>query len=83
MSIISLSDPYDEEPTFGDLVAIEAEWPQIAAELDLLDAEIAALIDGPYMSEIDRRRTRRAERRVLDSRRELADNNTPKSEEAA
>lgn len=82
MSIISLFESYGEEPTAADLAAIEAEWPQIAAELDVLDAEIAELISGPYMSEIDRRRTRRAERRVLDSRRELADNN-PKSEDAA
>ncbi len=59
MSIIPLFESYGEEPTAAELAAIEAEWPQIAAELDVLDAEIAELISGPYMSEIDRRRTRR------------------------
>lgn len=82
MSIIHLSPGHSGEPTAAELAAIEAEWPQIAADLDALDAEIAALIAGPYMSEIDRRRVRRAERRVLDTRRELADYN-PESEDAA
>ena len=34
-----------EEPTQGDLAAIEAEWPQIAAERDLVDAECRLLAD--------------------------------------
>ena len=35
-----------EEPTESDLEAIEAEWPQIAAEVDLVDAE-CRLIANP------------------------------------
>jgi hypothetical protein len=31
-----------DEPTDADLAAIEAEWPLIAAELAVVDAEIAA-----------------------------------------
>ncbi len=92
MSIIHLSPGNDEEPTAAELAAIEAEWPRIAADmeadwseivadLDVLDSEIAALIAGPYMSEIERRRVRRAERRVLDTRRELTA--TPETEDAA
>ena len=34
-----------EEPTQGDLAAIEAEWPQIAAERDLVGAECRLLAD--------------------------------------
>ena len=34
-----------EEPTQGDLAAIEAEWPQIAAERDLVDAECRLIGD--------------------------------------
>lgn len=34
-----------EGPTQGDLAAIEAEWPQIAAEVDLVDAECGLLAD--------------------------------------
>lgn len=54
----------------ADLAAIEREWPLILAELALLDAEIVALAAGPALSPIDRRRVRRAQRRVL---REAAD----------
>ncbi|GGR49595.1 hypothetical protein J2S40_000187 [Nocardioides luteus] len=34
-----------DEPTGDDLAAIEAEWPQIAAERDLVDAECRLLAD--------------------------------------
>ena len=34
-----------EEPTGDDLAAIEAEWPQIAAEVDLVEAECRLLAD--------------------------------------
>jgi hypothetical protein len=73
VSIISLSPAEGEEPTAAELAAIDAEWPLIAAELDLLDAEVAALSAGPNMSEIDRRRVRRAEHRVLAVTRRLQD----------
>ncbi|MDG4818268.1 DUF6284 family protein [Micromonospora sp. WMMD956] len=53
-------------PTAADLAAIEQEWPLIAADLDLLDAEIAMLYaaddGGPTV--LDWRRLRRAEARV-------------------
>jgi hypothetical protein len=62
----------DEEPTAAELVAIDTEWPLIAAELDLLDAEIAALSAEDRVSKLDRRRVRRAERRVLEVGHELA-----------
>jgi hypothetical protein len=55
------------EPTADDLSAIEAEWPLIEAELDLVTAEIALIYaagrGGP--TELDWRRVRRAEQRVM------------------
>jgi Family of unknown function (DUF6284) len=62
----------NEEPPSAELAEIEREWPLIAAELDLLDAEIAAVTAGGSASVLDRRRVRRAERRVLEVGRELA-----------
>ncbi|MEV4267785.1 DUF6284 family protein [Kribbella sp. NPDC049584] len=73
MSIIHLSAVSGEEPSAADLTTIENEWPLIAAELDLLNAEIAFINAGPHASELETRRVRRAERRVLDIGRELAD----------
>lgn len=72
MSIIHLSAVIDDGPTLADLAAIESAWPLVAAELDLLDAEIALLNAGLEASALDRRRVRRAERRVLSARGELA-----------
>jgi hypothetical protein len=64
----------DTEPTAADLAAIEAEWPRIAAEMDLLDAEIAVLnaADRGGPSPLDWRRLRRAEARVTKTAAELA-----------
>jgi hypothetical protein len=63
-----------DEPPAADLDAIEAEWPLIAAELDVLDAEItiinAADRGGP--SVLDWRRLRRAEAHVTRTAAELA-----------
>lgn len=63
-----------DEPSAVQLAEIEAEWPLIAAELDVLDAEIvlinAADQGGP--SELDWRRLRRAEARALAAVAELA-----------
>lgn len=58
--------PVATEPTAADLAAIESEWPLIAAELDLLDAEITLLYaeDRGGPSEFDWRRLRRAAARV-------------------
>lgn len=72
MNIISLPAPRSENPSADELGEIEQEWPLIAAELDLLDAEIAYITAGPAASVLDRRRVRRAERRVLTVSRELA-----------
>ncbi|WP_405822053.1 DUF6284 family protein [Streptomyces sp. NBC_00838] len=61
----------DIEPTDAELDAIELEMPAILADVDLLDAQITAM-DRPA-NELDIRRVRRARRRVLAARRELAD----------
>jgi hypothetical protein len=82
VSIISLPAVSSEDPTPADLAAIEREWPLIAAELDLLDAEISYVNAGPAASTLDRRRIRRAEHRVMEVSRELADRETD-SEDAA
>ncbi|ADB32400.1 hypothetical protein Kfla_3340 [Kribbella flavida DSM 17836] len=73
MSIIHLSAVGSQEPSAADLAGIEREWPLIAAELDLLDAQIAFINAGPYASELETRRVRRASRRVLEVGRELAE----------
>ncbi len=54
------------EPTAAELAAIDREWPLIAAELDLLDAEITLLYaeDRGGPTEFDWRRLRRAEARI-------------------
>ena len=61
-------------PSDAELDAIEAEWPLIAADLDVLDAEItiinAADHGGP--TPLDWRRLRRAEARVTRVAAELA-----------
>ncbi|PZF99497.1 DUF6284 family protein [Micromonospora deserti] len=66
--------PITAEPTAADLAAIEVEWPLIAAELDVLDAEITLLNaedhGGPTV--LDWRRLRRAESRVTRAAAELA-----------
>ncbi|MFG1909018.1 DUF6284 family protein [Kribbella sp. NPDC048928] len=82
MTIIHLSPVAGDEPTAADLAAIEAEWPLIEADLDLLNAQIAVLNAGPQASALDTRRVRRAERRVLDATRVLA-NRDPETEDAA
>ena len=63
-----------DEPTPGDLSAIEAEWPLIDAELSVLDAEIALInaADQGGPSQLDWRRLRRAEARVIRVAAELA-----------
>lgn len=58
------------EPTAAELDAIEREMPVILAGVDLVDAQIIALDRTP--TELDARRIRRARRRVLAARRELA-----------
>jgi hypothetical protein len=54
------------EPTAGDLAEIDDEWPLIAAEISVVEAEIAMLCaPAGGASEIDWRRLRRAQARVL------------------
>ena len=82
MSIIHLSAVASQEPSAADLAGIEREWPLIAAELDLLDAQIALINAGPYASALETRRIRRAEHRVLEIGRELTERE-PETEGAA
>lgn len=58
-------ETHDREPTDAELAAIEAEWPQIEAELELLDAQITALTTRQETGELAWRRLRRTQRRVL------------------
>ncbi|MFJ5799736.1 DUF6284 family protein [Streptomyces decoyicus] len=60
----------DREPTAAELDAIEAEMPLISAQVELLDVQIMMLDRTP--SELDTQRIRRALRRVLVARREVA-----------
>jgi hypothetical protein len=58
----------DREPSAVELAAIDAEMPLIRAEVELLDVRIG-LMDRPrVLSELDVRRLRRAERRLLAER---------------
>ncbi|MEU9338147.1 DUF6284 family protein [Streptomyces sp. NPDC048290] len=61
------------EPTSAELDAIEREMPLILADVDLIAAQTICLDRKP--NEVDTRRIRRARRRVLAARRDLA--NTP------
>lgn len=79
MGIVPLHRASDEgaeqEPTGAELAAIEAEWPEIEADLDVVDAMARmALADRP--SEIDWRRLRRAEHRALAVRARLTGRST-------
>jgi hypothetical protein len=55
----------DDGPSLAELAAIEAEWSRIAAELDVVNAEVRLAVAGPSATELDWRRLRRAEARVL------------------
>ena len=72
--MFSLTDSDLPEPTADDLAAIEDEWPRIAAEIDLVDAEIAYInaADHGGPTVLDWRRLRRAEARVTRVAAELA-----------
>jgi septal ring factor EnvC (AmiA/AmiB activator) len=58
------------EPTDAELDEIEREMPAILADVDLIDAQIMTLDRTP--TELDTRRIRRARRRALTARRDLA-----------
>ncbi|WP_415957509.1 DUF6284 family protein [Streptomyces sp. 021-4] len=67
---VTAAAPFDGEPSDAELDAIEVESPLILAEVALLDAQIVTIDRTP--SELDARRIRRARRRVLAARRDLA-----------
>ncbi|SCL15151.1 DUF6284 family protein [Micromonospora inyonensis] len=77
--------PFAIEPTAADLAAIEVEWPLIAAELDLLDAEITLLnaVDHGGPSPLDWRRVRRAAARVTRTAADLGRHTPVTSRHAA
>ncbi|WP_204290231.1 DUF6284 family protein [Micromonospora gifhornensis] len=66
------------EPTAAELAAIDTEWPLIAAELDVLDAQVTLIYaeDHGGPSPLDWRRLRRAEARVTRAAADLADRTT-------
>ncbi|MDJ1138604.1 DUF6284 family protein [Streptomyces iconiensis] len=72
---------YDREPTTAQLAAIEREMPAITADIEWLDAVITTLDRTP--TELDTRRIRRARRRALDARRDLANHSAPDAEVGA
>ena len=58
-------DPMPEEPTPAHLDAIEREQRLLEAELALVDAEIRFLTAQPKPTQLDWRRLRHAQNRVL------------------
>lgn len=59
-------DEPDEGPSLADLAAIEAEWPVIEAEIELVGAEIAVLTGpGHKPTELEWRRLRAAEQALI------------------
>ena len=54
-----------DEPSAAELTAIEREWPLIAAELAVVDAEVAIAAAGDAVTKLDWRRLRHANRQVL------------------
>jgi Family of unknown function (DUF6284) len=53
-----------DEPTAAELAAIEREWPLIAAELAVVDAEVTIADADGQPTELDVRRLRHAEAAV-------------------
>ncbi|RLV68836.1 hypothetical protein STAN_4360 [Streptomyces sp. CBMAI 2042] len=70
LQAVVTATPFDGEPTAAELDAIETEMPLILADVDLLDAQIMTIDRTP--TELDQQRIRRARRRVLATRRDLA-----------
>jgi len=75
---VTVAAPFDGEPSDAELDAIEVESPLILAEVALLDAQIMTIERVP--SELDERRIRRARRRVLAARRDLANRTAAETE---
>ncbi|MCT6778473.1 DUF6284 family protein [Streptomyces sp. CS7] len=70
LQAVVTATPFDGEPSDAELDAIEHESPLILAEVVLLDAQIMTIDRTP--AELDQQRIRRARRRVLAARRDLA-----------
>ncbi|WP_334666224.1 DUF6284 family protein [Streptomyces cyaneofuscatus] len=70
LQAVVTATPFDSEPSNAELDAIETEMPLILADLDLLDAQIMTIDRTP--TELDQQRIRRARRRMLVARRDLA-----------
>ncbi|MEU0358549.1 DUF6284 family protein [Streptomyces cyaneofuscatus] len=70
LQAVVTATPFDGEPSDAELDAIELEMPVILADVVLLDALIMTIDRAP--SELDHQRIRRARRRVLAARRDLA-----------
>ncbi|MFD5906599.1 DUF6284 family protein [Streptomyces microflavus] len=70
LQAVVTATPFDGEPSNAELDAIETEMPLILADVDLLDAQIMTIDRTP--TELDQQRIRRAQRRVLAARRDLA-----------
>jgi Family of unknown function (DUF6284) len=58
-------DPIPDEPTSAHLAAIEREQRLLEAEIALVDAEIRFRTANPAPTQLDWRRLRRAQNRVL------------------
>ena len=59
-------DDEPDGPSLAELAAIEAEWPVIEKEIELVDAEIAVLTGpGRKPTDLEWQRLRAAERAVL------------------
>ncbi|WP_069738116.1 DUF6284 family protein [Streptomyces sp. EN27] len=70
LQAVVTATPFDGEPSDAELDAIETESPLILAQVALLDAQIMTIDRIP--TELDQQRIRRARRRVLAARRNLA-----------
>jgi hypothetical protein len=63
-----LQEPIDlasAEPTDAELDAIDVEWPLIAAELELLDVQLAIMAGAGPLDDFEVRRLRHAQREVI------------------
>ncbi|MFD4275858.1 DUF6284 family protein [Streptomyces cyaneofuscatus] len=70
LQAVVTATPFDGEPSNAELDAIETEMPLILADVVLLDAQIMTIDRIP--TEVDQQRIRRARRRMLAARRDLA-----------
>jgi hypothetical protein len=73
----------DDGPTAADLDAIDQEWPLIAAEVAVVNAEIAVICAPHGPTDLDWQRLRRARRLVLREAAAHASHTTPSKLRAA